>query len=389
MSKSGFDSRRVTALLVLLVVVSTGLGIQALIVKPEPGSVALVKKNKIHTELTVSVYDAEGNLKSSVKKPDDLLTAQFIGFLATVLKGTPSVGSNTVVLKNDANADKTIRVQDDIASFQDNSITDSGAGSAKKGGIVGIGTGSTAPARSDYSLETKVEAYSDITSAPVWDPTAGTISLSGNVAITGSRTITEAILGVKWRDTGATDQVFIFARDTFAGQAVVNTDVVAVSYVITLTGSEFTNNFGVYLSTILTTCNDGQTVTYSTYKNIANSNVALHTYIPSGYANAWSYNNVIESRAGRIYIGTGSTAVARTDYYLGTKIQSGVDYITQTDSTGITINGSFNCLSATTINEVGLTVYATAGEIMFFRLLTPGDAVTTTDVYLVEIRIDC
>lgn len=340
-------------------------------------------KEKISTELKGVLRDANGNIKASFTKPDDLITKQFIDFLGTFFTGVYAT-EQTLVMKNDANTDKTFKIWSETSTVT-GTYCDSVTGTSRKGGIIGIGTGTTAPARSNYALETKVESYADITTIPTWDTSTGIVSATASITITGSRTITEAVIGVRWIDSSSTEQVIIFAHDTFAGVSCVATDVFSLTYAFTLS-SGFTNNFGYYLKDMFTSIADGSTL-ITTYKDYTNGNSALY-FMRTSITSTWvSQPSMSVTGTGRISMGTSSTALARTDYKCGTLVENYVAPVTIIDTTGFYINGIIFSNTARTIKEVSAGVY-NGGYITMIHLLTGDVSLNAKDALVVKIRVD-
>jgi hypothetical protein len=209
--------------------------------------------------------------------------------------------------------------------------------------------------------------------------------MTANVAITGSRTITEAVLGVAWIDTSGNSQNVIMAHDTFTGISVASGDVCAISYTFHFGSVNFLNNFGLYLSAVFSTITDGGTKTVS-FKDDTNANDNWVQY-GTGYANYAFYRS--GTAQNQIEIGTSSTAVARTQYAASTATDSQTSWATIIDSTGFTLTSSTVCNSAKTIEETVYYIVTNEDSYAFLRILTGGDAVASGNIFIAKLRIDC
>lgn len=375
------NSILVTVFLVIILGSSTIyiMNIQPLI----SDDIMVIKKAKVSTTLKVDVYGADGALKDSRIKEDDLLTKVFVDWMTAYFSGMYSSSDVTIVEKNDANADKTISIWSISITYAGH-YSDSASGTSRKGGLMGIGTGTTAVARTNYALETKVESYADITASPTWDTATGTVSMVANIAITGSRTITEAMLGVRWIDTSSTEQVFMLAHDTFSGISVVNLDVCSITYTITLE-SGFTNNMGYYLRDCLTSVADGTSGLGSTYKNYVNGNSVIYAW-KSSYTDSWYYSSSMASVGlTKVAVGTDNTALSRADYYVKTPVEALSPAMVIGDTTGFNIHSMIYCPTARTIKEVATYNSYT---ICMIRLLTGNVSVSANQAIIVNIRVD-
>jgi hypothetical protein len=384
--KNGVLNSLLITVFLVIIIGSTLLYIPTLYTPTAKEGNVIYKREKISTTLTGIVRDIDGNIKYQFIKEDDLITKQFIDFTSVFFSGVTQTADVSVVLKNDANTDKTFTIWSESSTITAK-YSDSATGTSRKGGLIGIGTGTTAPARTNYALETKVESYADITTVPVWDTSTGIVSATANIAITGSRTITEACIGVRWIDTASSEQVIIFAHDTFAGVSVVNTDVFSLTYAFTLS-SGFTNNMGIWLVGLFTSIADGANG-YITFKDMVNS--AQVTYqLKTTYTTAIYYCPTMSALGlSKLTMGTSSTAIARTDYKCTVQVEGLNSSIIIADTTGVNINGIIFSNTARTIKEVAFNISpATAGYIVFIHLLTGDVALNAKDGLVIKIRVD-
>ena len=276
---------------------------------------------KIGVSIGIKVYGPDGALKSSFYDPDDLILDNFRTFLAEWFSDDTTMPV-TASLKNDLNQAKTVNVKVDRSSWANN-IGDSNTGSGKKGGVIGIGTGTTAPQRTNYKLETPTEADTYITAGyPTWSAVTGNVTISASVAITGAHDITEAVLGVNWVAADASENTFNMFRDTFPAISVVNLDVVVITYQIQLTGDEFTSNFGNFLAQMFATIDDGGAQTGASCTPVTGTPYTMKFYYNVDTLGAFTSTYTVSPRLPTsIATGTSNAAPARTQYGLTGQVE--------------------------------------------------------------------
>lgn len=317
-------NRKIVFVLCLILLVPLFLAVTT----KTPENKPLVKGAKMTPSLNISVYNSDGILKATRLKEDDLLLDNFRNFFIAFFD---SATSKTVDLKDTSNTARTIVVHK-TSSTTTNTWSDSASGSTTKGGIMGIGSGTNAPTQTDYALQTIYGSLADVPNTyPTWDVATGNVTIQKSFAITGTITITEAVLGVRWiPSSGTTSYDIMMFRDTFTGISCVNGDTVVVTYKINLSVS-YNRNFGILLSNIFYNVADAGTKQDTLYSITATPISMIFYYYTSATTGIFNCGG-----AYAVYIahGTGSTAESRSHATLTTLTDS-LSVITS-----ITISGS-------------------------------------------------
>jgi len=327
---------------------------------------------KIQTTLQIQVYDSNGVLRDSVVKKDDLVLNNFRIFLCGVFVPVYNQNSKTVSLKDTTNAARVIHTRSTSTTYSTNTYSDSSSGTAAKGGVIGIGIGSTAPTVSDYNLENQVESYTAITSGyPTWTSATGNVTITATIPITATRTITEAALGCVWiPSTGVIEYTFIHFRDTFAGVVVHNLDTCVITYFIELTSVEFSDNFGRFLAALFTTVADGGYVSASLKDQLGNTDT-IYIYYPTFYESSltitlWPSSATVSGA--RVGIGTANTAPARTHANLIAAVET------------MTAPAPIPAISGATVTIIADVLCTSARDVVEAAFFLGGT--TTTDTYM-------
>lgn len=332
----------------LLIIGSVGLSPQKL-----PSQTNNPIDGKVQTTLIIDVFNSQGLLKSHYLKNDDLILDNYRYFWGAVFTG--NVSPVDAALVDDGGNNRSVRVH--VAGVNTNTVADSGSGTGNKGGYIGIGTGTTAPARTDYSLETQVESYTAPTAGyPTWDSASGNVTISASIPITNTRTITEACLSARWVDTSGSVYYFTMFRDTWAGTSTVSGDTMVITYIHQLTTTSFTNNMGLLMQGIFTNVANAGSLQLSGFKTINNAAFTLRIYYNVASSNAWTTysgaNHFSDSR-----IGTGTTAVARTQYELTTPVDlMTIPSIISYGATTYIIQSDIACASNRAVTEYALYI---------------------------------
>ena len=373
------SSRRGSSALVLIIVFALLVGGLGIWYQPKPVSpaenleISLDKAvNKLSPELTVRVYDSMGNLKTVIVKEDDLVLNNFKLWLSAWLgTTTASATASTNTLKDTSNQDRVVTGKKWSTSYI-YTWCDSASGTGNKGGIMALGTGTTAPTVSDYGCETIYGAFVNLdTTAPVYNSTTGEIVVVNTFSITDTVSISEVVLGYNWVGPSTTAYSFALFRDTFSPISVENGDTVAIAYVIDLDDTGFTNNFGVILAEVFRSVADGTTSTSKTIVDKTGTNKALECYDDdTEYVPALTIRtaNPVSSW---INVGTSSTATSRSHYALVSEVEDisgGV--VTHVISGDVWVQGNVYCAEARTITEAGYFCYIGDGNpspFMLFR----------------------
>lgn len=163
-------------------------------------------REKICVTVEIRGYDEKGKLTGIRRKKSDLILDNFGKWLAGLIQDGSAI--RTVSITNEAGASKTLKVYETTSISQFFNYATSG-----RGAFIAIGSGTTSPARGDYSLVTK-EGEAGVNPASYL---AGVILFSASIVLGASKTITESALKMKWNDSGAILVEFLLFRDTFAG----------------------------------------------------------------------------------------------------------------------------------------------------------------------------
>ena len=300
--------------------------------------------------LNIDVYGSDGALKSSKLKEDDLVLDNFGELLRAMFKNVDGYVSTTASdFIRDSGAGTAMNVRYlEVIGFWEGQSGDDGA-------FIGIGTGTTTPLVSDYTLEAEVETRNEVGDSVYSD---GNVTISTSIACTGTANITEA--GLYLQD-GTNNYSWMLFRDTFGTVAVVNGDSIVITYTIMLS-TEFTDNFGKILAGMLSGITDNEaTKTYSLTDVDGNS---ITVNYASGEATEpvnWVFDMTgMGTPLVGIGIGTGTTSPARADYALETQVEA------ITGVTALTYNGGNCSLSSVHVTSASRAITET-GLFMFVR----------------------
>jgi len=307
---------------------------------------------KLSPILTVTVYDSNGNLKSTQVKEDDLIVNNFRDWLQALFTTGTSV---TASLTNDANTTKTVNIRSGTYA---NSWLDSATGSGTKGGVAGIGTGTTAAARTDYALETQVEAdATQFSGFPQYSTSTGIITMSFSFPITDTHAITEAVFGCNWVASDASENTFILFHDVFSAVNVVNGDTLVLGYTLTLTESGFSNNFGQMLNAIFSSVNDGSVLGFNMDNSVTATESSHISYTYQSTSGYYGFVVTTPSNNNVIAVGTSSTATSRAHYGVQTAVEALTTVNTPTVGTGtVVVQTDITCVSARVITEAAFFI---------------------------------
>jgi len=160
---------------------------------------------KIHSELIVKVWDAEGRLIATRRKVSDLLLLNFLRRIQV----EQLYRADSLALTEEGGASYTFA---DTHNLTDNKIA--------------VGTGTTAPARTDYALESKV---AETTAVTVTEIDYATVTAAASITLTTAADITEAgfffysATDAKW---------FMMIRDTFPAVSVPAGGTISITFKI-------------------------------------------------------------------------------------------------------------------------------------------------------------
>jgi hypothetical protein len=212
-----------------------------------PQTVAKDAVDSISLSIDVKAYHSDGTLYAERNLPNDLINNN----LNTLLLRMFTPNENCITLLNTGNTYVTFNIYGTVnsctAQFENaspncNSVPYCGT-------VMAIGTGTNAPARSDYQLQAIYGGYFADTSSCVTG-TTDTVQITGSDSITSSVSITEAGLFINLPYANSA-YIYILSHDTFTAINAVNGDTVTVIYDLSLNNSGFTTQFCNWLSDIL------------------------------------------------------------------------------------------------------------------------------------------
>ena len=184
----------------------------------------------IGCSLEVWEADKHGNkIGGYIKKPVDLITDQFGTFLANVLAAYINSTNLHVTcsMKDVAGASKTMAFYTTqypmgLSSYQ------------KLGGLVGVGHGTTAAARTDYNLQSQDGSWTALSGNAVWTSATGKVTFAGSVLLAAGADVTEAGLEVNLSSTTYTLGSFLFLHDIFSVVTIAAGKYAHVAYELQL-----------------------------------------------------------------------------------------------------------------------------------------------------------
>jgi len=191
---------------------------------------------KTRIRIQARVY-VNGVLKGK-SKWNNLILDNFGSFLAGLISHVGKLSSFTVDVVGDDGLTKTIMVitpePDTSGSYYFGNV-----GWEDLGGHMRIGSGTTAPARGDYKIETPftVAPESDYFDAGTASYSAGTITISGSITAGGSGTINETGFFLKMQDKddyAVRHMIMLFHDAVSPGVSFSAGDSITVEYSVSL-----------------------------------------------------------------------------------------------------------------------------------------------------------
>jgi hypothetical protein len=335
-------------------------------------------KNDVNLALNVTVRNPSGKVIASVYQPHDLITNNFYYLMLYpfLLSGYPS--SWDVV--NTAGTSESVCHTGCTTSI----IETSGIPP-----LLAIGSGTTAPAATDYKLTTLVTNMPTVaTTQTYYGSNSITLTVSSTAVLTTATTISEAGYEVKLND----GNYVLIAHDTFTGVSVPAGGAITIAYQWTFgdPNQVWTVNYmnwmasvvGAYTTCVGTSFNTCNTI-YNNFEDISTSGSAT--------ANNYAYYLSQGLSAFTLCVGTGTTAPAWTQYNLVSQVGSCVAISTPTYSAGSNtayFSASISIPSSSTITEVGLEGVISPNS-LFLRstfsgiVVSAGQSVTITIGYQV------
>ena len=99
---------------------------------------------------------------------------------------------------------------------------------------VGVGTGATAAARTDYNLQTQAGSWTALGGGSAWTSAAGNVTFAGSVFLSAGATVTESGVIVDWNGTDNVSRRVLIFHDVFSGVAIAAGKYAHVAYTIQL-----------------------------------------------------------------------------------------------------------------------------------------------------------
>ncbi len=274
---------------------------------------------------------------------------------------------------------------------------------AYAGGYIGIGTGTTPVARTDYKLQTQVGSWTADNTPTI---SGDSIIVAAGITLTSGATVSEAGLALEGVENGGSysyNFMFLIFHDTFTGFAVSADQTVQVQYTLNLP-SGTNNNFIGYLASSLENVgaysNSPTSYILGTWTNEAGTTLSDSStlfwgyfYSSCGFIMCTDVASYIDNA--QIQVGTSNTAVTPSDYKLNAQVGSEVQTVTWTEDTTTNYrdiySNTITLSSTTTIQEIGffLVGYESGSPpstsdafLMFHNVITPvsipgGNAITT------------
>jgi hypothetical protein len=297
-------------------------------------------KNDVNLALNVTVRDPSGKVIASVYQPHDLITNNFYYLMLYpfLLSGYPS----SWYVVNTAGTSESV-----CYSGCTTSITTTG-----NPPLLAIGSGTTAPAVTDYKLTTLVTNMPTVAQTQTYyGSNSITLTVSSTAVLTTATTISEAGYEVELND----GNYVLIAHDTFTGVSVPAGGAITIAYQWTFGDPNqvwMVNymNWMVGVVEAYTTCVGASFSTcQSSYTYVYINSISNNIY------NIQVYN--IRYALPYICVGTGTTAPAWTQYNLVSQIGNCVQTSTPSYSAGSNtayVSASISIPSSSTITEVGL-----------------------------------
>jgi hypothetical protein len=314
-------------------------------------------KNNVNLALNVTVRDPSGKVIASVYQPHDLITNNFYYLMLYpfLLSGYPS--SWDVV--NTAGTSESVCYSGCTTTIIQSVLVPP---------LLAIGSGTTAPAVTDYKLTTLVTNMPTVaTTQTYYGSNSITLTVSSTAVLTTATTISEAGYEVKLND----GNYVLIAHDTFTGVSVPAGGAITIAYQWTFgdPNQVWMANYMNWMASIVGTYT---TCTGASFNNCYNGyNYVLMTATSNSvYAIGPPYG--IDAVKPYICVGTGTTAPAWTQYNLISQVGNCVQTSNPTYSAGSDtayVSASISIPSSSTITEVGLEFYILYGSSYYYFLM--------------------
>jgi hypothetical protein len=316
-------------------------------------------KNDVNLALNVTVRDPSGKVIASVYQPHDLITNNFYYLMLYPFLQSGYPSSWDVV--NTAGTSESVCDGGCTTSLIQTPSTSNPP-------LLAIGSGTTAPAVTDYKLTTLVTNMPQVATPQTYYGTNSiTLTVSSTAVLTTATTISEAGYEVKLND----GNYVLVAHDTFTGVSVPAGGAITLAYQWTFGDSSqvWMVNYMNWIASVvgaITTC-VGASLNYC---QTANYYSPLMTNTGNNYYYVVSYTISYENPF--ICVGTGTTAPVWTQYNLASQVGNCVQTSKPSYSAGSDtayVSASISIPSSSTITEVGLEFYADALNSGYFYFL--------------------
>jgi hypothetical protein len=306
-------------------------------------------KNDVNLALNVTVRDPSGKVIAFVYQPHDLITNNFYYLMLYpfLVSGYPS----SWYVVNTAGTSESVCYS---------GCTTALVGSSGIPPLLAIGSGTTAPAVTDYKLTTLVTNMPTVaTTQTYYGSNSITLTVSSTAVLTTATTISEAGYEVKLND----GNYVLVAHDTFTGVSVPAGGAITIAYQWTFgdPNQVWMANYMNWMANVVGAYATCWGVSFSSCQN---------SY---GYAAMTSTSNSMDAvqpyaiRYTQPYmcVGTGTTAPAWTQYNLISQVGNCVQTSSPSYSAGSNtayVSASISIPSSSTITEVGLEFYTFNGQ---------------------------
>ena len=316
---------------------------------------------QMNVSLRIKILNQDGSLASTHNYPNDIITNQLIKYFTdTIAGGTAQCGA-----MNNLAGSATNMCDSSIASLY---VTYSSVRpDTYEGGYIGIGTGSTAPTRSDYKLQTQVGSWAAVDTPVI---SGNSIIAAAGISLTSGATISEAGFAIESPMGGGTfadtSYMALIFHDTFTGFAVSAQQTVQVQYTLNLPSGSNENLIGYFASLMQNVGPAGNGATsyiVGTWVSEAGSTLSSSTYFRVSTNSCTSFlmcgsQGSSSYALPQIQVGTSNTAPSPGDYKLNAAVGSVSNTVTVTPDTtsyyNILFTNTITLTSATTVQEVGL-----------------------------------
>lgn len=180
-------------------------------------------------DVRLEVYpldERKRRIGKGITKDNDLVLDNFGLWLAGLMRAySTGAVTTSVTMKDTGGVSRVVQLYSYTYPFNTYQAT---------GLKVEVGTGATAPARTDYALQTPAGTATALSGNATWTSAAGTISLAGDVLMEALTTLYEAGLQALWNTDAAYIRTFLLFHDTFGPVVIAAGKYAHVAYIITM-----------------------------------------------------------------------------------------------------------------------------------------------------------